>query len=94
VQAATAAVTAHGPFRPAYRDAEQQERDEIRDQECAAAVLGRISGKTQEVAETYRGPGNCEYYAETGAPTLILPFHCDVAQGCTSANDERPDTIQ
>jgi hypothetical protein len=49
-----AAVTRHGPFGPADRQGEKEQRAEVRDHERAAAVGRGLSWETQKIPETDR----------------------------------------
>ncbi len=59
------AVAADGPLHPQERDADQDERDEVRKQEGAAAVLRGLRGKAEEIAEADGVSGHRQ--DETGA---------------------------
>ena len=66
-----AAVTADRPLDPEQRDAHQDERDEIRDEEGAAAVLGGLSGEAEEVAETDGVARHRQHEPDARAPALF-----------------------
>ena len=70
VEALAAAVPPHGPFGPADRNAEQQKRNEIGDEEGAAAVLCGVTRKAQEIAEPDGRPGHRQDDTEPGTPGL------------------------
>ncbi len=61
----------HAPFDPHQRDAEQDERDEVRDHERPAAVLRRLNREAEEVAETDGVARHGEHEADPRAPLLL-----------------------
>ncbi len=65
------AVPADPPLDPHQRDAEQQQRDEVRDHERAAAVGGGLPREAEEVAEPDRVPRHREDQPEPRPPALV-----------------------
>ena len=72
VVAALAPETAHRPFRPGDRQADEQQGDEIGDEEGSAVVFGGEAGEAEEVAEADGTASNGEDDAEGGAPAVFF----------------------
>ena len=67
-----AAVPPHAPLDPHERNAHEEERDEVRDHERAAAVLDRLPGEAKEVAEADGVAGHGEDQPDARAPLLAV----------------------
>ena len=77
--AVPAAEPADRPLDPHERDPEQQEGDEVRDHEGAAAVLRGLHREAKEVAESDGVPGHGQDQPDPGRPTFLRM--CVSAQG-------------
>jgi hypothetical protein len=60
----------HGPLDPHEGQAQQEQGDEVRDHERAAAVLRRLDGEPQEVAQADGASGHGQDDADAAAPAF------------------------
>jgi hypothetical protein len=68
--AETPAVSAEAPFDPHQGNAKQQQGNEVRDHERAAAIAGGLDRKTQEVTEPHGIAGHRQNQSNAGAPSF------------------------
>src|SRR3972149_9607358 len=59
-----------GPFHPEERDAHEDERNQVGDEECAPAVLRGLRRKAKEIPETHRVAGHREDEPDAAAPAF------------------------
>ena len=69
-----AAKTPDGPFDPHQRQPQKQKRNEIRNHEDPAPVMGGQTGETQKVAQPHGAAGNRENHPQFRTPSFSN--HC------------------
>jgi len=70
-----AGVTAERPFNPGERNPEEHKRNEVGDDECAAAIGSCLHRESKKIAKTDCGTCNCEDDPEFGTPAFTIICH-------------------